>query len=189
VFESLRAAINAALDAATPDSDLRDVIGKMREAVVQARTSIELMREGVAKTEAAMAVERQKLADAERRGRLAAGIQDTETLEIADRFAAKHRERVSVLEDKLEAQRAELMLAEREYEEMKSQLIEQERMRPQTEASRKVESAWRDLEAAGISRAAEDEETRRLKREMERAAREARADQQLDELKKKMGKG
>ncbi len=96
MFENLRAAINAALDAATPDSDPRDVIGKMREAVIEARTSIELMREGVMKTEARLAAERQKLAD---------------------------------------------------------------------------------------------EETRRLKREMERAAREAKADQQLDELKKKMEKG
>ena len=84
MFESLRAAINAALDAATPDSDLRDVIGKMREAVIQARTSIEMMREGVTKTEARLAAERQKLADAERRGRLAAGIQDAETAEVAE---------------------------------------------------------------------------------------------------------
>ena len=72
---------------------------------------------------------------------------------------------------------------------MKSQLVEQDRKRPETQASRRVEAAWRDLEAAGISRSGADEETRRLKREMERAAREAKADQQLDELKKKMGKG
>lgn len=189
MFESLRAAINAALDAATPDSDPRDVMGKMREAVVQARTSIELMREGVTKTEARLAAERRKLAEAERRGRLAAGIQDTETVEVAEKFAAKHGERVKVLEGKLQAQQAELMLAEQEYEEMKSQLVEQERKRPETQASQKVEAAWRDLEAAGISRSEADQETRRLKREMERAAREAKADMQLDELKKKMGKG
>ena len=189
MFERLRAAINAALDAATPDTDPRDVIGMMREAVIEARTSIERMREGVETAEARLNHERQELADAERRGRLAAGIQDRQTVEVAQRFAAKHRERVAVLEDKLDAQRGELALAEREYEEMKSQLVEQERKRPETQASRRVEAAWRDLEAAGISRSGADEETRRLKREMERAAREAKADQQLDELKKKMGKG
>ncbi len=171
MFERLRAAINAALDAATPDADLRDVTGMMREAVIEARTSIERMREGVVTSEARLNHERQELADAERRGRLAAGIQDEQTAEVAERFAAKHRERVAVLEDKLEAQAAELALAEREYEEMKAQLVEQERKRPETEAARKVESAWRDLEAAG------------------RAAREAKADEQLEELKKKMGKG
>jgi hypothetical protein len=189
VFERLRAAINAALDAATPDADLRDVTGMMREAVIEARTSIERMREGVVTSEARLNHERQELADAERRGRLAAGIQDEQTAEVAERFAAKHRERVAVLEDKLEAQAAELALAEREYEEMKAQLVEQERKRPETEAARKVESAWRDLEAAGISRPETDVEGEKLRRAMERAAREAKADEQLEELKKKMGKG
>ena len=189
MFERLRAAINAALDAATPDTDPRDVIGMMREAVIEARTSIERMREGVVTAEARLNHERQELADAERRGRLAAGIQDRQTVEVAQRFAAKHRERVAVLEDKLDAQRGELALAEREYEEMKAQLVEQERKRPETEAARKVESAWRDLEAAGISRPETDVEGERLRHAMERAAREAQADQQLEELKKKMGKG
>jgi hypothetical protein len=189
VFERLRAAINAALDAATPDTDPRDVTGMMREAVIEARTSIEKMREGLATSEARLNHERQELADAERRGRLAAGIQDEQTAEIAERFAAKHRERVAVLEDKLEAQRAELALAEREYEEMKAQVVERERSRPETEAARKVESAWRDLEAAGISRPETDVEGERLRRSMDRAAREAKADEQLEQLKKKMGKG
>lgn len=189
MFERLRAAINAALDAATPDTDPRDVIRMMREAVIEARTSIEMMREGVVTSAARLDHERQELAAAERRGRLAAGIQDRQTVEVAQRFAAKHRERVAVLEDKLDAQRGELALAEREYAEMKAQLVEQERKRPETEAARKVESAWRDLEAAGISRPETDVEGERLRHAMERAAREAKADQQLEELKKKMGKG
>ena len=67
--------------------------------------------------------------------------------------------------------------------------MEQERQRPETEAARKVESAWRDLEAAGISRPETDVEGERLRRSMDRAAREAKADEQLEELKKKMGKG
>jgi hypothetical protein len=188
VFESLRAAINAALDAATPDSDPRDLISQMRSAVIEARMSIEKMREGVAKTEQRLAIERQKLADAERRGRLAAGIQDQETVEVAERFVAKHRERVGVLESKLEAQKAELELADREYNEMKQQLLEQERKRPESDAARKVETAWRDLEAAGLSRPETDVEGERLRRQMEREAREARADEQLEELKRRMGK-
>ena len=178
MFERLREAINAALDAATPDTDPRDMIALMRSAVIEARTSIEQMREGVAVTEQRLALERQKLADAERRGRLAAGIQDRETVEVAQRFADKHRERAAVLEDKLEAQQAELALAQREYDEMKAQLVEQERSRPANEAARKVEAAWRDLESAGIARS-EGADEARLRREAERAAREARADRQL----------
>lgn len=188
MFERLRAAINAALDAATPDTDPRDLISQMRSAVIEARTSIDKMRDGVAATEQRLAVERQKLADVERRGRLAAGIQDRETAEIAERFAAQHRERVQVLEPKLEAQKAELALAQREYDDMKQQLLDQERKRPETEAARKVEAAWRDLEAAGLSRPETDVEGERLRRQMDREAREARADQQLEELKRRMGK-
>jgi hypothetical protein len=188
VFEKLRDAINAALDAAG-STDPRDALAQMRQAVVEARTSIEAMRSGVAETEAQLQSQRAQLADAERRGRLARGIQDDETVEVADRFAAKHQERVDVLEQKLEAQRDELTLAEREYEEMKGQFLEAQRSRPAADAARSVESAWRDLEAAGGTRPETDLKDDLLRRQMERSAREARAEQQLEELKRKMGKG
>src|SRR2546427_10060151 len=94
----------------------------MREAVVEARVAVRELGEGVGRTEAALAAERQRLADAERRGRLAAEIQDRETVDVAGRFAAKHRERVGVLERKLAAQRDELGRAQREPTEMEAQL-------------------------------------------------------------------
>ncbi len=188
VFEKLRDAINAALDAAG-SADPRDALALMRKGVIEARTSIEAMRQGVVETEAKLQYQRSQLADAERRGRLASGIQDQETVDVAERFAAKHRERVEVLEQKLEAQRDELTLAEREYEEMKAQFVDAERSRPASEAARSVESAWRDLEAAGGKRPETDLEGDLLRRQMERSARETRAAEQLEELKRKMGKG
>ena len=188
VFERLRDAINAALEAAA-SSDAGVALGKMREAVIQARASLEAMRQGAQQTEQRLGHERQQLADAERRGRLARGIDDAETAEVAERFAAKHRERVEVLERKLDAQQSELQLAEREYGEMKSQLLAAERSRPQTDAARSVEAAWRDLEAAGASRPETDVEGEHLRAQMDRSAREARAEEQLQELKRKMGKG
>jgi len=132
--------------------------------------------------------ERQRLADAERRGRLAAEIQDAETAEIAQRFAAKHRERVGVLEKKLAALREELGLYERELGDMQAQLGRAERERPQTEAERSAERAWRNLQAAGGARPGVDPQEELLKSQMDRAAREAAADRQLEELKKKMKK-
>jgi hypothetical protein len=188
VFERLRDAINAALDAAGSD-DLNAAASKMREAVIEARTSIEAMRQGVKETDLQLGLERKRLADAERRGRLARGIQDDETVEVADRFAAKHRERVEVLEQKLDAQRQELGLAEREFEEMKTQLVEFERSRPASDAARRVESAWQGIEAAGGHRPGTDVKDELLQSRLDRSAREARAEQQLEELKKKMGKG
>ena len=139
-------------------------------------------------TERRLTLERQQLADAERRGRLAQGIQDTETAEVAERFAATHRERVAVLERKLDAQRQELALAEREFGGMKQQLVDYERSHPADRASARVESAWRSVEAAGGSRPETDVEGERLRSELDRAAREARADEQLAALKRKMGK-
>src|SRR5438874_9821304 len=69
----------------------------MREAVVEAKLAVGETREAVARTERDLTQERQRLADAERRGRLASEIQDRETVEVAQRFAAKHRGRAEVL--------------------------------------------------------------------------------------------
>jgi hypothetical protein len=188
VFERLRDALRAAMDAATPPGDLRDLARQMREAVVEAKVAVQETREAVARTERELAAERQRLADAERRGRLAAEIQDQETADVAQRFAAKHRERVGVLEKKLAAQKDELALYERELGDMQAQLARAERERPLTEAERTAERAWRDLQAAGGARAHVDPQDELLKAQLDRAAREAAADRQLQELKKKMKK-
>ncbi|MGD2135381.1 MAG: hypothetical protein PVF27_04435 [Gemmatimonadales bacterium] len=184
MFERLRQALEAALAAADPGG----VSPKMREAVLEAKVSIGRMQEGVEETEQRLARERQQLADAERRGRLARGIQDTETAEVAERFAAKHGERVQVLQQKLEAQRTELALAEREYGGMKQQLLEYERTHPAQRASDRLETAWRSVEAAGGTRPATDVEGERLRSELDRAAKAARAEEQLEALKRKMRK-
>jgi hypothetical protein len=188
LFERLRDALRAALDAATPPGDLRDLARQMREAVVEAKLAVEDTRAATARTERELADERRRLADAERRGRLAAEIQDGETVEVARRFAVKHRERVTVLEHKRAALVEELALYERELADMQAQLVRAERDRPLTEAERAVERAWRDLQAAGGARPGADVRDALLKSEMDRAAREAAADRQLKELKKKMKK-
>ncbi len=128
------------------------------------------------------------MADAERRGRLASEIQDQETVDVAHRFAVKHRERVGVLDKKLAALKDELTLYERELGDMQAQLGRAERDRPLTEAERSAERAWRDLQAAGGPRPGVDPADELLKAQLDRAAREAAADRQLRELKKKMKK-
>src|SRR5256884_8205271 len=80
VFERLRDALRAGLDAATPPGDLRDLTRQMREAVVEAKVAVVETGEAVARTERELAQERQRLADAERRGRLASAIHDAGTL-------------------------------------------------------------------------------------------------------------
>jgi hypothetical protein len=169
----LRDAFRAAVDAAsTPD--LRSLARQMREAVVDAKVAVAEVQEAVVRTEREIALERQRLSDAERRGRLAGEIQDTETVEVASRFAAKHRERLGVLERKLANQREELALAQRELDDMKAQLKTAARDRPAQEA--------------GDPLASMDLQGELLKSDMDRAAREDAAARQLEELKKKMRK-
>jgi hypothetical protein len=161
---------------------LRSLARQMREAVVDAKVAVAEIQEAIGRTERELALERQRLADAERRGRLAGEIQDQETVAVAERFAAKHRERLGVLERKLVAQREELALAQRELDEMQTQLKRAERERPAMEARRSAQEAG-DGGAAGV-----DLQDELLKSDMDRAAREAAAARQLEELKKKMRK-
>jgi len=188
LFERLRDAFRAALDAATPPGDLRDLARQMREAVVEAKVAVQEMREALGRTEGELTLERQRLADAERRGRLAAEIQDQETVIVAERFAVKHRERVAVLERKLAAQREEVALADRDLVEMQGQLKSAEQDRSTVEGDRSTERAWREVQAAGGARPGTDLKDELLQADIDRAAREATAQQQLEALKKKMRK-
>ena len=175
MFEQLKAAINAALDAAMPVPDWHDLKRQMHGAAVEGRAAIAKMREDLAEAEQRLARERQHLTDAQRRGQMAAEIDDAETVEVAARFEAKHQDRVTVLEQKVAAQQAELELAHREVEDMVAQLRAFER---QGVGGRPVH----DREAFP------DTEDAALKAEIDQAQREASADAQLRELKKRMGK-
>lgn len=192
MFDRLRDALRAALDAASP-GDLRELARRMREAVIEAGAAVQEMREGLARTERELAAERQRVADAERRGRLAAEIQDGETVDVAQRFAAKHRERVGVLERKLAAQKDELALAERDRAEMKADLARAERDQPATEAERSAARAWRELRQAGGGGGGDaqpetDLQGDLLRADLDAAARDAAAERQLREIKKRVNK-
>ncbi len=167
---------------------MRALARQMREAVVEAKVAVAEIQDAVTRTERELGAERQRLADAERRGRLAGEIQDQEPMTVAERFAAKHRERVGVLERKLAAQREELALAERELSDMQAQLRSAERDRPAMEGERSSEKAWRDVQGGGGARPGMDLQDELLQSDLDRAAREAAAARQLEELKKKMRK-
>jgi hypothetical protein len=154
----------------------------LREALLEARLGLTTMREALARTEQELAGERKQLADAERRGKLAADVPDAETVALAERFAARHRERVLVLERKLAVQREELALAEREVAEMSTEF----RGRFRGPESASVEAAWRDLGAAGIERPTSD--TDRLALDEERKRKEEAVEAQLAYLKRKLGR-
>jgi hypothetical protein len=188
VFKRLREAIERALEAATPPEDLHDLAGRMRAALVEARAGLGRMREAFESTERELSGLQREIETAERRRGLAAGIQDAETVKVAEGYVAKHRERVVVLERKAAAQREEIALAERDVAEMTAQLEEVTRRRGGIDAERSSASAWASLGRAGMDRPELDPEQEALKAKMDRAAREAEADAKLEELKKRMGK-
>jgi hypothetical protein len=181
VFEGLRARLERLLqDRTRPDHRAR--AAALREALLEAKVGVSTMRSALAATERELAREREQLEDAERRGRLAAELPDSETVTVAERFAARHRERVAVLERKLIVQRDELLLAEREVADM---LSEFRAGRPDA-AFESVEAAWRDLQAAGADRPGlglDDDQSPEADRKLQEAI-----EAQLAYLKRKLGK-
>jgi len=180
VLEGLKARLDQLLRE-SGRSDPRAYAAGLREAVLEARLGIAAMGDALTATERELELERTQLAAAERRGRLAAAVPDVETVQIAERYALRHRERVGVLERKLVVQRDELALAERELTEMTAEARRATAGNP----SESIAAAWRDLETAGGSRPDEDQ---RMQAEADRQQRERAIEAQLAYLKKKMGR-
>lgn len=139
----------------------------LHAALLDAKVGLATMRDALAVSERELDRERQQLEDAERRGRLAAGISDAETVAVAERFMARHRERIEVLERKVAVQRDELAIAEREYDSMRAEV----------QAARG---------GTGSPPPAPEADEELLGGQLDRAAREAAADRQLEFLKKKV---
>ncbi len=176
MFERLRQSLRDAMSRASSPEEGRAVLAMMRDALVQARMGVHEVRDALKQSRAQLAHEQKELATVRRRRELAAGINDTETVEVADRFGRRHVERIAVLERKIEAQESELALAERELEEMNAQYRAMQATGGVT---------VNPPPAAGEELGAESDT---LRREMDRAAREAEAERQLSELKRRMGR-
>jgi hypothetical protein len=161
----------------------------MRDAMVLAKVSMQELRDALRATEARIAQERTALDTVRRRQLLAAGIGDQETVSIAERFASQHAERVAMLETKLMAQQQELMLAERELDDMSAQLrMAMSGLDPN--AGGHDEAARREVDALldGSLDDSPDPLGRHAPPRRSRAEREADAADRLAELKRRMGK-
>jgi hypothetical protein len=162
-------------------SDPHGYAARLREAVLEMRLGVDTLRRALTATEQEIAAERKLQSDAERRGKLAAMVPDPETVQLAERYAARHQERVAVLERKLVVQRDELAMAEREMAEMTAQAKQATSGQP----SETIAAAWRDLEAAGGTR---PDEPALADADADRLRREQAIEAQLAYLKKKLGR-
>jgi len=155
----------------------------MREALVDAKVGLSQSRAARDAVRAQLERERTELATVRRRGQLAAGINDAETVKLAAEFERKHSERITVLERKLTALEEEVSLVERETAEMTTQL---KRITGglDTAAPPAGDPADEVLEPdrANIS------ELDSLRRSADRSARDADAEARLADLKRRMGK-
>lgn len=188
LFDRLRTQLDNALARGTVPPTPREEAAALEQSVVEMRLGLEDLRRAKGATEQELARERTQLADAERRGELAQGIQDEETTRIATEFAAKHRERVAILERKLAVQEEEVALAERQSSELLGRLKQARQGLDAGGRPASTEAAWRSLEAAGGTRPEMDVEQELLKTKADRAAMEQAADAQLAHLKKKLGR-
>ena len=176
VFDDLRRRLEEALNRASSPGGDRESLSLMREAVIQAKVAVRELRSGLEETRQRLASERDNLETVRRRGRLAAEINDAETVRIAAEYERRHGERAAVLERKLAAQEAEVTLAEQELAEMTARLkAAGAGIGPAGGAPRVPDGEPADADAT-------------LRRDIDRSAREAQADQLLAELKRRMGK-
>ncbi|HEV7704317.1 MAG TPA: hypothetical protein VGO46_08490 [Gemmatimonadaceae bacterium] len=154
----------------------------MREALVDAKVGLSQSRAARDAAAAQLARERTELATVLRRGQLAAGINDAETVRLAAEYERRHAERIVVLERKVSALEQEVALVERETAEMTAQL------KRLTGAGDPAAPSAPDVGVDEGSEAKDISELDSLRRSADRSAREADAESRLADLKRRMGK-
>jgi hypothetical protein len=85
------------------------VSGATQSALMRLQTTLGSLEDQLRLAREAMSQERQALTDCERRSVLAGRVGDTETVEVARRFAERHRTYLSLLAEKEDLLRRELL--------------------------------------------------------------------------------
>ena len=131
MFENLRNAFREAIENfnqelerdQVPETVDRLLVG-MRNEVTDAQASVKELETQIAKTRTQIEAETNEVATARRRGKMAADIGDEETAQIAEEYAAKHEERLRLLEQKATALQGELDFQRKEVDGMMNKLKE-----------------------------------------------------------------
>ena len=185
MFDDVREALRDLLHGNSTPDERRAAVSAMKETLVLARMGLDDLRKSIEVTRVRLTAERRELETMVRRKTLAAGINDAETLALAERYERQHAEKVTVLERKLESQEAELALTEREVQEMGAELKAAAAgvgsglgATPATDSS---------LDPGGDAERLRSE-LDAMARSRHRSATEADADERLAALKRRMGK-
>lgn len=187
MFENFREALNALWSRGATPEDRRALLAHMRETLARAKAGVEDLRSGVEQARRRLAEERRELDTVRRRKKMAAEVNDAQTVAVAERFEIHHAERVVVLEEKVAVQERELVLAEEEVREMMKAFKEAASgARPPSGAPTLDEAAAREVDEALAGPNASELDN--LGRARAREQRESEAERRLAELKRRMGK-
>lgn len=158
-------------------SSARRQTAEMKQTLALARIARDDVRAAYAASVQRLEVARAELATIVRRGELARGISDDETVAVAERFAASQRATIEVLERKVAVQHDELSLTERTVADMELELRSVTGIGPMPKA-----------EPAGESTSSDPAVDASDYRALDDAARVQSAEDRLAELKRRMGR-
>jgi hypothetical protein len=182
-FDNFRKSLEDLMARHTAPADRRAVASQMRDTLIAAKMGLSEMRDGLQKARARLEVEARELETVQRRRQMALDINDVETVAIADKFVATHGERVELLRRKVAVQEDEVRMAEADVEAMTRDL--KSAVSGTGDFAPGVSTPSPDLDLDGTRVAGEIDA---LGRARARAEHQARADAELEELKRKMGK-
>ncbi|WP_423927454.1 hypothetical protein [Candidatus Palauibacter sp.] len=221
MFKKLRRMVDDVLDRmeakqdGVSEDDIDRVIQAMREELVETRARITELETRLQSLVRQADQEKNAARTAERRAAKAAQIGDSETVEVANRFAARHRQRLEVLVIKAEATQAEIRQhrdeAAQGAEQLKSAMARRDSLSVQQRRAKAIKHSASRLDSVDAfdrmadkmeSRTDLDDATREVEETLdpasraprrdfaaERELREAQADAMLEELKRRMSKG
>lgn len=215
MFENLRKAFREAVDNFNREmsgegvSETVDGLLKgMEKEAVATRAGLESLKEQLATARSRIAAEEREAGVCRRREELARKIGDSETADIAAKFAEKHENRQQVLSDKAAAIEAEVRLLEAEYGDMLQQIKKARASRESLKATAGRTRARSSIQGSDDLFGELDRMADRIEgneadtdaadelfddagdfdHELRRARREEVADARLEELKRRMGR-
>ena len=182
-FDDFRKSLEDLMARHTAPADRRAVASQMRDTLVQAKMGLSEMRDGLQKARTRLEIEERDLMTVQRRRQMALDINDAETVAIADKFVATHGERVELLRRKVAVQEDEVRMAEADVEAMTRDL--RSAVSGTGDFAPNIPNASPELDMNGAAVASEIDA---LARARSRAEHHAKADADLEELKRRMGK-
>lgn len=215
MFENLRKAFREAVDNFNREMSREGVsetvdglLKGMEKEAVATRAGLESLKEQLATARSRIAAEEREAGVCRRREELARKIGDSETADIAAKFAEKHENRQQVLSDKAAAIEAEVRLQEAEYGDMLQQIKKARASRESLKATAGRTRARSSIQGSDDLFGELDRMADRIEgneadtdaadelfddagdfdHELRRARREEVADARLEELKRRMGR-